>query len=1025
MAFLQTFERGIAALMALLKFEIGDYCDLESVEVDDEGGGAVVGKDGSMATIVKYEGFKTLMSSEDFNDAIERLTLSAQSYLGTKGHQIQVVFDREIDSTEEMGERLAACYQTAKRLQIDAADLLDESKTVLNRFCCAETVYFVLWTRPSLLQPIETKLYRQEQAALAGKVPPMKDAQNPLRTIRFLVDKHDAFVNKFTSDIRNMRGSARVLDVRPALCEVRRSLFRAVTPPQWSPTIIGDAVRVRWQDKPSKDVSAAMPQPLAKQLVPLDAFNGSRKGSFGVTDTRAVRIGGRIYAPCYVSMFPMKVMVFDSLFRDLNAATTRTKSGVKPMPWRVSFMIEGDGLSGMFLRKVFAGILGLSSESNRNLVKAANVLSAYKHNGAVVKVQINAATWVDYGEEKELMLRRSKLVRSLSGWGDANVNEETGDPTAGMASCALGLTYNSIATETAVPLEDVLTMLPITRPTSPFSGGHVLFRTRDGKLLPYEMFSAEQTTWITLLFAGPGKGKSVLLNRLNVEMCWAGGLARLPFICIIDIGISSSGFISLIRENLPPELQHLCLYTRLQNTAQYTVNPFDTMLGCRIPLERERDYMANFLTMLATPPESAVAEKGIRQFAGLVVDAMFRQLSDENERGTPREYTHGADPVVTKAVDELSINYNDTTKWWTIVDALFQRGALHAAYCAQRYAMPTLTDAVRAAADPAVVREFDQLTNNGISVPAQFRLMISSAIAEYPIFAGQTVFDVGEARLMAIDLNDVVTTGSAAAKRKAALMYMTARNLFIKKIAISEEDLPYLPATYRPYHTERFNEIKEDYKRLGYDEFHKTGGDPMLGEQAMTDGREGRKWGLEVILASQLPQDFKGLSELATTILILDAGNVQTRRTIKETFGLSDAELSALVNHVHGPAPDGSGATFLAKFSTTDAEYSQLFTSTMGPQMLWGLATGKEDRVVRDILYKRLGAGEARRALAWRFPTGSCHSYVGKLRQRTKSESSTGWVDDDATTSILQKLATEVYEAWIERKEKAVEDVAA
>jgi len=1025
MAFLQTFERGIAALMALLKFEIGHYCDLESVEIDDDGSGAVVGKDGSMATIVRYEGFKTMMSVEDFNDAIERLTLSAQSYLGTKGHQIQVVFDREDDATEEMGERLSASYQTAKRLQIDAADLLKESTTVLNRFCCAEAVYFVLWTRPSLLQPVETKLYRQEQSALVGKVPPMRDAQNPLRTIRFLVDKHDAFVNKFVGDIRNMRGSARVLDVRPALCEVRRSLFRAVTPTGWAPALIGDKARVRWQEKPSKDVSAAIPHPLSKQLMPLDAFNGSRKGGFGVTDTRAVRIGGRIYAPCFVSTFPLRPLIFDSLFRDLNAATTKTQFGVKPMPWRISIMIEGDGLSGLGLRKVFAGILGLTSESNRNLVRSANVLTAYKQNGAVVKVQINATTWVDYGEEKELMLRRAKLVRALTGWGDANVNEETGDPTAGMVSCAIGMSYNSIAPATAVPLEDILSMLPITRPASPFSGGHVLFRTMDGKLLTYEMFSAEQRTWITLLFAGPGAGKSVLLNRLNVEMCWAGGLSRLPFICVIDIGVSSSGFISLIRENLPPELQHLCLYTRLQNTPQYTINPFDTMLGCRFPLERERDYMANFLTMLATPPESAVAEKGMRQFAGLVVDAMFRQLSDENERGTPREYTHGADPIVTKAVDELGVNYTETTKWWTIVDTLFKRGALHAAYCAQRYAMPTLTDAVRAAADPTVVREFDQLVNSGISVPDQFKLMISSAIAEYPIFAGQTVFDVGEARLMAIDLNDVVTTGSAAAKKKAALMYMTARNLFVKKIAISEEDLPYLPAMYRPYHTDRFNEIKEDFKRLAFDEFHKTGGDPMLAEQAMTDGREGRKWGLEVILSSQLCEDFKGLSKLATTILILDAGNVQTRGTIKETFGLSDAELSSLVNHVHGPSPDGSGATFLAKFQTNEGEFSQLFTSTMGPQMLWGLATGQEDRVVRDILYKRLGAAEARRALAWRFPSGSCKSFVGKLRQRAKSESATGWIDDAAVTSILQRLANDTYETWTARKEKAVEDVAA
>lgn len=1024
MGFMQSFERGLSSLMSLLKFEIGDYCDLEAVEIDDEGSGAIIAKDGSMATIVQYEGFKTMMSQAQFSDAIEKFSISAQSYLSTKGHQIQVVFDRDEDPMEEMDRLTAASYISARRVQMDVTELLDEGKAVLAKYCSAETVFFVLWTRPSLLAPVESKMYAQEQRRFVGKVPPMKEAQNPLRTIRFLVDRHTAFVAKFLQDLKNMRGAARTLDVRSALREARASLFRDVTPLTWAPTLNGDPVRARWQEGEVKDVSGAMPQRLVKQLFPLDANNGSDSAHGGVTDTRAVRLGSRIYAPCFVSMFPQHVMVFDSLFRDLNSATTQTRFGVKPMPWRISFMLEGDGLSGLFLKKVFAGVLGLTAESNRNLVKSANSLSAYKSSGgAVVKVQINAATWVNFGDERELMLRRSKLVRALTAWGNANVNEETGDPTAGIISCALGMSYTSIAPATAVPLEDILTMLPLARPASPFSGGHVLFRTMDGKLLPYEMFSAEQRTWITLVFAGPGSGKSVLLNRLNTEMCWSGGLSNLPYICVIDIGISSSGFISLVQESLPDDLKHLCMYVRLQNTKEYRINPFDTMLGCRIPLERERDYMAAFLTMLATPPESKEAERGMRQFCGLVVDAMFRQLSDKNERGTPREYTEGSDPMVTKAIADFGINWNDATKWWTIVDALTARGAIHAAYRAQRNAMPTLVDAVRAAADPVVIGDYDKWAKDGLSVAKQFNLMIASAINEYPIFAGETVFDMGEVRLMAIDLNDVVTTGSVAAKKKAALMFMTARNLFIKKIAISEEDLPYIPEEYREYHTARFHETKESFKRLAYDEYHKTGGDEVLTQQALTDGREGRKWGLEVMLSSQLPDDFKDITKIATTIFVLDAGNVQTRKTIEETFGLSSAEMNALVSHVHGATAEG--ATFLAKFQTGEAEFSQLFTSTMGPQMLWALATGQEDRVVRDNLYKRLGAAEARRALAWRFPAGSCKAYVQKMRQRTKVESREGWVAQDESLSLLTQIANEVYELWTDRREKLFVDGAA
>lgn len=1016
----QSVERGLSALMSLLKFEIGDYCDLESTEIGDDGMGAVVAKDGSMATIIRYNGFKTMISKSEFEDLILRFSISAQSYLGTKGHQIQVVFDRDDNPVPEMDSLTAASYASIKRLHLDVEDLINESKSVLARKCSSEKVFFVVWTRPSLLASAETQIYMQELKQLANKVPPMRDTQNPLRTIRFLVDRHNAVVLKFLQDLHNIRGSAQIINVRAGLRETRASLFPDVTPVDWEPTVIGDPVYGRWQKKQTRDVSAALPQPLRHQLMPLDAYNGDGKGLGGISDTHSVRIGNRIYAPCFFSMFPQHIMIFDSLFKELNAAVTTTRFGEKPMPWRISFMIEGDGLSGKMLVKIFAGVLGLTSESNRNLVKTLTALSAYKSSGnAIVKVQISAMTWADYGDENELMLRRTKLVRALTAWGNANVNEETGDPTQGVVDCALGMSYKSIAPATAVPLEDILTILPIARPASPFDRGHVLFCSLDGKVLPYEMFSAQQATWITLIYAGPGSGKSVLLNRLNVEMCWMGGLRRLPYICVIDIGISSSGFISLIREALPDDRKHLCMYTRLQNTPEYTINPFDTMLGCRRPLERERDYMSNFLTMLATAPEAEKADEGMRPFAGIVVDAMFDALSDENERASPREYTHGAVDVVTAAVERHNIDWNEATTWWHIVDELFLRGEIHAASCAQRYAMPTLTDAVRAASDPAIARDFGKMQAGGMSLAEKFCLMVGTAITEYPIFASQTVFDVGEARLMAIDLNDVVTVGSAAARRKASLMYMTARSLFIKKIAISAEDLPYVHPRYRSYHAERFSEVKEIQKRLVYDEYHKTGADPVLCEQSMTDGREGRKWGLEVVLASQLPQDFQGLSQLATTIFVLDSGNPQTRKTTRDIFGLSDAEMSALVTHCHG-RPSAEGATFLAIFATGEARQSQLFTSVMSPQMLWGLSTGQEDRVIRDYVYEKLGVVEGRRALAWAFPNGSARAYVQELRNNASAiDKDGGWADEDQEESLLIRVARkDVVDRWIAHREK-------
>ena len=89
----------------------------------------------------------------------------------------------------------------------------------------------------------------------------------------------------------------------------------------------------------------------------------------------------------------------------------------------------------------------------------------------------------------------------------------------------------------------------------------------------------------------------MLSNSINLALCLQGGLNRLPRIAIIDIGPSSSGLISLIKEALPPEQRHLAAYHRLRMTPNYAINPFDTQLGCRFPTPLERSFLVNFITV--------------------------------------------------------------------------------------------------------------------------------------------------------------------------------------------------------------------------------------------------------------------------------------------------------------------------------------------------------------------------------------------------------------------------------------------
>ena len=102
------------------------------------------------------------------------------------------------------------------------------------------------------------------------------------------------------------------------------------------------------------------------------------------------------------------------------------------------------------------------------------------------------------------------------------------------------------------------------RAASPWEEGSLLFRTQDGKIMPFAPNSAEQAAWIDLGVAPMGGGKSVFLNAFNFAFVTQAGLSRLPWLSIVDVGPSSSGLITLLKENLPEGKKHLAAYHRLR-----------------------------------------------------------------------------------------------------------------------------------------------------------------------------------------------------------------------------------------------------------------------------------------------------------------------------------------------------------------------------------------------------------------------------------------------------------------------------
>lgn len=989
-SFFEGIDTFFAWLSTSLKQTTESYVDLETADSPT----VLVNHDGSLMSIIKVEGITALAGAEEFDNLVNGLNNAFQTAMGRPGHAFQVYFSHDKQNIKKLIQDIyEPADATANRLELNLKDLFTERVDYLSLYCAEEQVYFVLITRPFILPGDQLKAANKAKLKTIkdNKLPGFKNSQTVFAAIPELRDTHDAYVRSILNDLDVLHIFARLLEVHEAVHAIRMTADPDYTADNWRATLPGDKVPVREINNFEGDVSDILWPSLAKQVIPRDAET---------IDLRTVRVGDKIYSSAFIDLFPKDVRPFINLF-----------SRILPshIPWKISFLIESDGLSTIKLKGLLAAILSFSSAQNRLISDSVNLLKYVQLNtdAAIVRLRVVATTWAP--EENLPLLRRrsSELVKAIQGWGSTDASEVCGDPFAGFVSTMLGATMNSSAVPSIAPLSDVISMLPITRPASPWKTGAILFRSPDGKPWPFQPGSTEQTTWIDLVYARPGSGKSVLSNALNLALCLSGGLLRLPRIAIIDIGPSSSGLISLLKEALPASKRHLVAYHRLRMTPEYSINPFDTQLGCRFPTALERSFLVNFMTLLTTPLGASKPYDGMPDLAGMVVDELYKSMTDEFN---PTPYSPGVEEFIDSILEEIGFVRDSKSTWWEVTDALYSAGFVHEAMLAQRYATPLLADAASICRTSSIEDLYEKVTApTGESLISAFSRMISSAIREYPILSRVSSFDIGDARVVSLDLDEVAKSGGDAADRQTAVMYMLARYVLARHYYLTEESLNNIPEQYKEYHKARVLEIREDYKRIVYDEFHRTSKSAAVREQVIIDMREGRKWKVQIALLSQSVEDFDPVMiDFATSIYIMDAGPSQAIDKTTEIFGLSDTAKIALRNRVHGPRQ--GGATFLAQFATKTGVNVQLLTLTLGPIELWAFSTTAEDATVRNHLYRHLGPAEARRLLATLFPNGSVAKEI-EVRLATMRDAG-GLIEEDEKAGVIDQLVNDILEAY-------------
>lgn len=988
-------EAAVSTVASMLGQSSLSYTDLETADSDT----VLVTRAGSLVSIIEVAGVIGIVGEDEFKRILDQVFQSINSALKEVGHTVTIHFSYNQDQVfETIEENYVGARKTAKKIELALDDVLNERVSFMSNYCSAEKAYISITTDVNILTREQQKVANKDRDEANKELPAFKTTQSIALGIPALRDLHDSFVTSTCADLGSAGIACELLKVHDAISAIRHSIDHDFTDKNWKPILPGDKITPKViekfaADSAEQDLADLLWPNLAMQLFPRDSEN---------IDLRTCKIGNKIYSSVYIDLFPKDIQPF---------AVLLNKTIQAGLPWKVSFQIKGGGLSAVKFKRAMSSILAFSSAQNRLIHNGIQLLEYLdlETDDAAVMVRAIASTWAPEDDQKLLRSRHSQLSRAIQNWGSADVAEICGDAFTGALGSMLSVAQKMPSNMSVASLRSFLHMMPLFRPASPWKYGSLLLRSPDGKPWPYQPGSPLQTTWIDMIYARPGSGKSVLSNALNLGLCIQPGIERLPRIAIIDIGPSSAGLISLLKEALPEEKKHLATYIRFNMNKEYSINPFDTQLGSRFPLPIERAFLVNFISLLATPVGSSESYDGVADLIGMVIDEAYKLLADD---GNPNTYTPGVDTAIDEILNEIKFVADSRTTWWEVADGLFNAGFNREAMLAQRNAVPLVSDLTSIARTPAVVDLYGKITvSTGENLIDSVVRMLSSAVREYPVLSRYTQFDIGESRVVSFDLDEVAKSGGDAADRQTAVMYMLARYVLGRDFYLNKEAVASLPDQYREYHEKRAAEIKEDQKRIVFDEFHRTSNAQAVRDQVIVDMREGRKWRVQVCVISQDLKDFdEQIVKFATSTFIMDAGPEQAIEETTKCFGLSNTAKIALRQSVRGPRE--GGATFLGQFATKEGNHLQLLTLTLGPAELWAFSTTSEDVLLRNALYESMGPVEGRRVLSNLFPQGSAAKFLqARLNKETQG---TGVISDDDRKSVVNKLIDDVLKAYAE-----------
>lgn len=992
-----------------LKNTLSDQIDLKTLEDQS----TFVLKDGSLATCLWLKGSTSQLGGEELSQVARKIRVSLAPYLSQVGYGIEVNFLRETETvkgTLDLQSRETNAVARSKRMDID--DVLAGRSALLSKVLVNEMCVITLYTRKNTLSFEEAKVDSAKVAKDLRDLPPMGGAQVSGSVMETQVSNHQGWVEAVVGVLnQDAKQVARVLSAEEALQEIRAALYPVTgsMKGEWKPLL------PQWvQENAPAEKRQILPMPETEL-----EMNGSAMGFLGVPsfshqlatedavfeNQRTVVIGETAFQSFDMTMAPEVLRSFNDLVQDVTAKD-------RTVPWRISFRIESGGIQAMRLDTLLLATFKFTSpEHNGRLDEVIGALREVDgEHDTVVRLRCSFTTWAN---NKDRLRHNAQIIQgAVRRWGNAQVDANSGNPLATTVSCLPGLTTKSTAPAASAPLSHALAMLPLSRQASPWEYGSLLFRTQSGKIWPYQQGSALQTTWNTICSGTPGMGKSVFLNAtmFSSVLSGAGNSSELPMMCAIDHGKSLTGAASLIRESLPVSERHKVVCQTFSNSPDHAVNIFDPQLGMRMPMPAQLFFIRNMVKLLASENEQQVTG----DLAGLIDATINLTYQDLMDNQNPKLYRPGDAIEVDEFLEAAKYPVTGHTAWYQIVDFLAHNRRLDLAEMAQRYAAPVLSDLVRYSSDERVASAYKGAkASNGRDLISHFHTRIQEVIREYPILSGVTRTSIGSARIIVFEMSEVAGKGmSKAEQKRTAIFYMMARNLGARNFFVTPDDVEMMikakavPELYHAYHMERAKRTKETPKLILMDEIHRCGKVEAVMHQAAQDFREGRKYYLQILMASQLLEDFPpDLMKMATSIIICDIGSKDSLSTLRSVVDLSASDVDTLTNKLKGPTSEGSSFWAYIRTKGQRNPVRQHLLMTLSPVELWAYLTSPRDMALRSKLYAALGPVRARAMLAMQYPKGSAESDFDVRVKDRQSRMASG---EDFEKDVISEVADEI-----------------